>query len=45
MTTSLVFESNDFTLEEKRDHEIEQVALFPIRQLPQKISPGSKAQN
>jgi 8-oxo-dGTP pyrophosphatase MutT (NUDIX family) len=37
-----LFESDDFTLMEKRDHEIEQVALFPMQQLPQKISPGSR---
>ena len=37
-----LFVSDDFTLKEKRDHEIEQVAIFPIQQLPQKLSPGSQ---
>ena len=37
-----LFVSDDFTLKEKRDHEIEQVALFPIQQLPEKLSPGSQ---
>jgi 8-oxo-dGTP pyrophosphatase MutT (NUDIX family) len=37
-----LFASDDFTLTEKRDHEIEHVAFFPMNQLPEKISPGSR---
>ena len=37
-----LFLSDDFTLQEKSDHEIEQIALFPVQQLPDKISPGSR---
>lgn len=37
-----LFLSDDFTLKDKSDHEIEQVALFPIKQLPEKLSPGNR---
>lgn len=37
-----LFLSQDFTLEEKNDHEIEQVSFFPTDQLPPKLSPGSR---
>jgi len=39
--TSL-FLGEDFTLEEKDDHEIDQVALFSFQELPENISPGSR---
>lgn len=38
--TSL-FLGENFTLKEKDDHEIDQVALFPFQELPDHISPGS----
>jgi 8-oxo-dGTP pyrophosphatase MutT (NUDIX family) len=37
-----LFVSDDFSLKEKHDHEIEQVAFFPVGQLPEKTSPGSR---
>ena len=37
-----LFLSEDFTLQEKRDHEIEMVSAFPFGQLPESTSPGSR---
>lgn len=37
-----LFLSDDFTLQEKHDHEIELVSAFPFGQLPEKTSPGSR---
>ena len=37
-----LFLSEDFTLQEKRDHEIEMVSTFPFEQLPANTSPGSR---
>ena len=37
-----LFLSEDFTLQEKRDHEIEMVSAFPFEQLPANTSPGSR---
>lgn len=36
-----LFLSNNFTLTRLHDREIESVAMFPIHQLPAKLSPGS----
>jgi len=37
-----LFLSKDFTLHEKRDHEIEMVSGFPFEELPANTSPGSR---
>jgi len=37
-----LFLSKDFTLHEKRDHEIEMVSTFPFEELPANTSPGSR---
>jgi 8-oxo-dGTP pyrophosphatase MutT (NUDIX family) len=37
-----LFLSNDFTLREKHDPEIEKVSAFPLDQLPENTSPGSR---
>ena len=37
-----LFLSEDFSIQDKRDHEIEQVADFPLQQLPENTSPGSR---
>jgi len=37
-----LFLAEDFTIQEKRDHEIEMVSAFPFEQLPENTSPGSR---
>jgi 8-oxo-dGTP pyrophosphatase MutT (NUDIX family) len=37
-----LFLSKDFSLHEKRDHEIEMVSAFPFEELPANTSPGSR---
>jgi 8-oxo-dGTP pyrophosphatase MutT (NUDIX family) len=37
-----LFLSEDFTLQEKRDHEIEMLSAFPVGQLPENTTPGSQ---
>ena len=37
-----LFLSEDFSLHEKRDHEIEMLSVFPLGQLPDDTTPGSR---